>query len=87
MFSIDAGMTDVEIEKQLTAKCSRFANVKQIRLLPKTDVAHRFAFIEVATKTDTLELTAALGGTSFGSTTVVIRLEDPSDNSVGSIAG
>jgi len=52
-----------------------------------TDVAHRFAFIEVATKTDTLELTAALGGTSFGSTTVVIRLEDSSDNSVGSIAG
>ena len=37
--------------------------------------------------TDTLELPAALGGTSFGSTTVVIRLEDPSDNSVGSIAG
>jgi len=62
----------------LAAKCSKFANVTQVRLLPRTDVTYRFAFIDVATKTDTLELAAAVGGTSFGSTTVVIRLEDAS---------
>jgi len=75
MFSIHAGMTDVQIEKQLAAKCSPFASVKHIRLLPIAEVAHRFAFIELATKADTLELAAAVGGTSFGSTTVVVRLE------------
>jgi len=78
MISIDVGMTDVQIEKQLAAKCSKFANVTQVRLLPRTDVTYRFAFIEVTTKAETLELAAAVGGTSFGSTTVVIRLEDPS---------
>jgi len=43
--------------------------------LPRTDVPHRFAFIEVVSRSETLKLAAATGGTSFGSSTVVIRLE------------
>ena len=75
MKSIDVGLPDVQIEQQLAVKCSKFANIKLIRLLPRTDVPHRFAFIEVVTRAESLNLTAATGGTSFGSSTVVIRLE------------
>jgi len=75
MKSIDVGLPDVQIEQQLTTKCSKFANIKLIRLLPRTDVPHRFAFIEVVSRSETLKLAAATGGTSFGSSTVLIRLE------------
>ena len=75
MKSIDVGLPDVQIEQQLAVKCSKFANIKLIRLLPRTDVPHRFAFIEVVSRAETLKLAAATGGTSFGSSTVVIRLD------------
>ena len=52
MKSIDVGLPDVQIEQQLTTKCSKFANIKLIRLLPRTDVPHRFAFIEVVSRAE-----------------------------------
>ena len=75
MKSIDVGLLDVQIQQQLATKCSKFANIKLIRLLPRTDVPHRFAFIEVVSRAEMLKLAAATGGNSFGSSTVVIRLD------------
>jgi len=75
MKSIDVDLPDVQIEQQLATKCSKFANIKLIRLLPRTDVPHRFAFIEVVSRAEMLKLAAATGCNSFGSSTVLIRLE------------
>jgi hypothetical protein len=44
-------------------------------LLRHSEASHRFPFIEVATQAETLQLAAAIGGTSFGSTTVELADE------------
>ena len=79
MLTVDIRLPELELESILRAKCSQFGTVKFIRLMPVAkDNLHRFAFVQMSTLAENMDLAVAAGGSTLGSGVVALCLEaDP----------
>jgi hypothetical protein len=73
----DIRLPDPELEAILGKHCAKFGTVKFIRLMPiaKND-QHRFAFVQMSTLAETMDLAITVGASTLDSGTVVLRLQD-----------
>ena len=76
MLSLNIWMPERELETALAKICARFGTVKFIRLLPiaKSELC-RFAFVQMSSVAENMDLSIALGGSTLGSGVVALRLE------------
>ena len=76
MLTVNIRLPDPELEAILGKRCSKFGTVKFIRLLPVAkDNLHRFAFVQMSTLAETMDLAIAVGGSTLGSGAVALCLE------------
>ena len=76
MLSVNIQLPEPELEAILRKHCGQFGTVKFIRLLPVAkDNLHRFAFVQMSTLAENLDLTVAAGGSTLGSGVVALRLQ------------
>lgn len=76
VLNLDIQLPEPELEAILRKHCGQFGTVRFIRLLPVAkDNLHRFAFVQMATLAENLDLTVAAGGSTLGSGAVALRLE------------
>lgn len=76
MLSLNIWLPEPELETMLTNICAGFGTVKFIRLLPiaKSELC-RFAFVQMSSTAENMDLSIALGGSTLGSGVVALRLE------------
>jgi len=79
LLNVDIRLPEPELESKLRAKCAQFGTVKFIRLMPVAkDNLHRFAFVQMSTLAENMDLAVAAGGSTLGSGVVALCLEaDP----------
>jgi hypothetical protein len=79
LLNVDIRLPEPELESILRAKCAQFGTVKFIRLMPVAkDKLHRFAFVQMSTLAENMDLAVAAGGSTLGSGVVALCLEaDP----------
>ena len=79
MLNVDIRLPEPELESILRAKCAQFGTVKFIRLMPVAkDNLHRFAFVQMSTLAENMDLAVAAGCSTLGSGVVALCLEaDP----------
>jgi hypothetical protein len=79
LLNVDIRLPEPELESILRAKCAQFGTVKFIRLMPVAkDNLHRFAFVQMSTLAENMDLAVAAGGSTLGSGVVALCLEaDP----------
>lgn len=76
MLSLNIWMPDRELENALNNICAQFGTVKFIRLLPiAKNELYRFAFVQMSSLTENMDLLTALGGSTLNSGVVALRLE------------
>lgn len=76
MLSINIRLPEAELEAILQKRCAQFGTVKFIRLMPIAKNAyHRFAFVQMSSLAETMDLAHAAGGSTLGSGAVALRLE------------
>ena len=75
MLNVDIQLPEPELELILRAKCAQFGTVKFIRVLPiAKHNLHRFAFVQMSTLAETMDLAMATGGSTLGSGAVALCL-------------
>ena len=80
MLTVDIRLPDAELKVILEKRCAKFGTVKFIRLLPVAkDNAHRFAFVQMSTLAETMDLAIAAGASTLGSGAVALCLEAVSE--------
>lgn len=76
MLNVNIQLPEHELEAILKKECARFGTVKFVRLLPVSkDNVSRFAFVQMSTLAENMDLTVAAGGSTLGSGAVALRLE------------
>jgi hypothetical protein len=76
LLNVDIRLPEPELESILRAKCAQFGTVKFIRLMPVAkDNLHRFAFVQMSTLAENMDLAVAAGGSTLGSGVVALCLE------------
>lgn len=76
LLSVNILLPEAELEAILQKRCAQFGTVKFVRLMPVAKNAyHRFAFVQMSSLAETLELAHAAGGSTLGSGAVALRLE------------
>jgi hypothetical protein len=76
LLHVDIHLPEPELEAIVKARCAKFGTVKFIRLLPVAkDNRHRFAFVQMATLVENMDLAMAAGGSTLGSGVVALCLE------------
>jgi hypothetical protein len=76
MLTVNIRLSDAELHAIIKAYCANFGTVKFIRLLPVAkDNSHRFAFVEMSTLAETMDLAVNTGGSTLGSGAVALWLE------------
>jgi hypothetical protein len=75
VLDVDIHLPDHELQALLSKHCAKFGTVKFVRLLPLAkNKVHRFAFVEMSTETENIDLAAHHGGSLFGHQVVAFRL-------------
>ena len=83
MFIVDIRLPEPELEAILIKHCAKFGKVKFIRLLPiAKNNLHRYAFVQMSTLAETMDLAIAIGGSTLGFGAVALRLEAPEESQV-----
>jgi hypothetical protein len=73
---VNIWLPEPELEAILKAQCAKFGTVKFIRLMPVAkDRLHRFAFVQMSTLAENMDLAVAAGGSTLGSGVVALCLE------------
>jgi hypothetical protein len=73
---VNIQLPEPELEAVLKEKCAQFGTVKFVRLLPVAkDKRHRFAFVQMSSLAENMDLTVAAGGSTLGSGVVALCLE------------
>ena len=76
MLTVNIHLPEPELESIIRKRCTKFGTVKFIRLMPVAKYAfHRFAFVQMSTLAETMDLASAAGGSTLGSGAVALRLE------------
>ena len=76
MLTVNIKLPDSELEAIIQKRCAKFGTVKFIRLMPiPKNAFHRFAFVQMSTLAETMDLANAAGGSTLGSGAVALRLE------------
>ncbi len=74
--NVNIQLPEPELEAILIQKCARFGTVKFVRLMPVSkDNLYRFAFVQMSTLAENMDLSVAAGGSTLGSGAVALRLE------------
>jgi hypothetical protein len=82
MLTVNIRLPDVELKAIIGTHCANFGTVKFIRLLPVAkDNAHRFAFVQMSTLAETMDLAVNEGGSTLGSGAVALWLKADPDES------
>ena len=76
MLNVNIRLPEPELEAILKKECARFGTVKFVRLMPVAkDNMSRYAFVQMSTLAENMDLTVAAGGSTLGSGVVALRLE------------
>ena len=76
MLSVNIRLPEPELAAILEKYCTKYGTVKFIRLLPVSkDNLHRFAFVQMSTLAETMDLAVAVGGSTLSSGAVALCLE------------
>ena len=76
MLTVNIKLPEQELEAIMQQRCAQFGTVKFIRLMPIAKNAHhRFAFVQMSSLAETMDLANAAGGSTLGSGAVALRLE------------
>jgi hypothetical protein len=76
LLGVNIRLPEPELEAIIQKRCSEFGTVKFIRLMPiAKNALHRFAFVQMSTLAETMDLASAAGGSTLGSGAVALRLE------------
>jgi len=76
LLTVDIHLPEPELEAIIRRRCAEFGKVKFIRLMPVAkNSLHRFAFVQMSTLAETMDLASAAGGSTLGSGAVALRLE------------
>ena len=76
MLTVDIRLPEPELEAILRTKCAKFGTVKFIRLMPVAkDNLHRFAFVQMSSLAENMDLAVAADGSTLGSGVVALCLE------------
>lgn len=75
MLTVNIQMPERELEAIVRKFCAAYGNVKFIRLLPvAVDKQHRFAFVQMSTLAETMDLAVAVDGSTLSSGAVALCL-------------
>ena len=75
LLTLNIQLAEPELVATLKKRCSKFGTVKFVRLLPiAKDNLHRFAFVQMSTLAETMDLAMATGGSTLGSGAVALCL-------------
>ena len=75
MLTLNIQLAEPELVATLKKRCSKFGTVKFVRLLPiAKDNLHRFAFVQMSTLAETMDLAMVTGGSTLGSGAVALCL-------------
>lgn len=76
LLTLNIQLPETELVATLKRRCAEFGTVKFIRLLPVAkDNLHRFAFVQMSTLAETMDLAVACGGSTLGSGAVALCLK------------
>ena len=76
MLTVNIHLPEPELEAIIRRCCAEFGKVKFVRLMPVAkNTLHRFAFVQMSTLAETMDLANAAGGSTLGSGAVALRLE------------
>jgi len=76
LLTLDIWVPESELQAILANLCAKFGTVKFIRLLPiAKNNLHRFAFVQMSSVAENMDLSIALGGSTLGSGVVALRLD------------
>jgi hypothetical protein len=76
LLPLNIWLPEPELETMLTNICAGFGTVKFIRLLPIAESELcRFAFVQMSSTAENMDLSIALSGSTLGSGVVALRLE------------
>ena len=77
MITANIRLPEAELEAIVAKHCIPFGTVKFIRLLPVAkNNTYRFAFVQMSTLAETMDLAVASGGSTLGSGAVALCIED-----------
>jgi len=75
LLTVNIQLPEPELVATLKKRCAKFGTVKFIRVLPiAKDNLHRFAFVQMSTLAETMDLAMATGGSTLGSGAVALCL-------------
>jgi|KBSMisStaDraftv2_1062788.scaffolds.fasta_scaffold324387_2 hypothetical protein len=75
LLTVNIQLPEPELVATLKKRCSKFGTVKFIRVLPiAKHNLHRFAFVQMSTLAETMDLAMATGGSTLGSGAVALCL-------------
>ena len=76
LLTVNIRLPEPELEAIIQKRCAEFGTVKFIRLMPiAKNALHRFAFVQMSTLAETMDLASAAGGSTLSSGAVALRLE------------
>lgn len=76
MLQVNIRLSEPELTAIVATRCAEFGTVKFVRLLPvaKSRI-HRFAFVQMSTLAETMDVAVAFGGATLNSGAVALVLE------------
>ena len=75
MLTVNIQLPERELEAIVKKYCASYGSVKFIRLLPiAMDKQHRFAFVQMSTLAETMDLAVAVDGSTLSSGAVALCL-------------
>ena len=76
MLTVNIHLPEPELEAIIRKRCTEYGTVKFVRLMPTAkNTFHRFAFVQMSTLAETMDLASAAGGSTLVSGAVALRLE------------
>jgi hypothetical protein len=77
LLTVNIQLPERELEAIVRKYCASYGSVKFIRLLPVAmDKRHRFAFVQMSTLAETMDLAVAVDGSTLSSGAVALCLND-----------
>jgi hypothetical protein len=77
LLTVNIQLPERELEAIVRKFCASYGSVKFIRLLPvAVDKRHRFAFVQMSTLAETMDLAVAVDGSTLSSGAVALCLND-----------
>ena len=77
MLTVNIQLPERELEAIIKKYCASYGSVKFIRLMPvAVDKRHRFAFVQMSTLAETMDLAVAVDGSTLSSGAVALCLNE-----------